>query len=238
MNKTLTSLCLIAGIAFTSCNSSAPKIVYESDSEGISVEVWKTDSNLHYTQSHSSGKNMMTADGTLQYILENLTNSTDAELDIENIKKGDRNYRIEIRTTADISVNDVINQVISDWMHGIDIDVFYGIEPRKTTIFTISDNQQLAQNEYQLDKGTTSKIERKRALYSIQGNLNILINTLEEHENTGGIDITEKDWNDSTTYLFELDRSKGYDGIVKQLQEKYGISLKQQEKSRNVLRIG
>lgn len=241
MKRTLLQfLLLFAIIPFTSCSSdqsSYPKLIFESDEAGIAVKVWEIKRTIHESEGFSVGDHMMNATGSLSYVIKNMFSKADARLDISELDKTKKGYKVEVRTSDEIDVKTVINQVTANWAKALDLDVFYGVEDAEIPIMNISEKALLEQNLMSDDNGVTSRSEVRRRTYEIEGNLEVLAGVLEKNESLEPIDLTHIQSAAEGKFLFKLDRSKGIEGIRAQLKDNYGIALTTENRSVKLLKI-
>lgn len=233
-------LLLLSIIPLTSCSSdqsSYPKLIFESDEAGIAVKVWEIKRTIHDDQGFGVGDHMMNAVGSLPFVIKNMFNKADARLDINELDDTKKGYKIEVRTSDEIDVKTVINEVTAGWADALGLDVFYGNARYEIPVMTISDEVLLNQSLVSENNGVTSKSEIRRRTYEIEGNIEVLAGILVENESLEPIDLNQIESKSETKYLFKLDRSKGIEGIISQLKDNYGISLTTENRPVKLLKI-
>lgn len=233
-------LLLFTIISLTSCRdnqSSYPNLVFESDENGIAVKVWEIKRTIRDNQGFSVGDHTMNATGSLSYVLKNMFNKDDARLDISELDKTKNGYKVEVRTSDEIDIKTVINQVTADWTNALGLNVLYGIQAVEIPVIIVSDQTLLKQHLVTEENGVTSRSTVHSERYEIEGNLQVLTSVLEKNESIEPIDLSQIELVLEDKFLFKLERSKGFEGLSTQLKDNYGIFLTTEMRSVKLLKV-
>ncbi len=241
MKNVSPSLSLVAALSIQllscSTNRSAPDLVYNANTNGVEINVWEIDRRMHDPKSTSNGESMINANGDLQYIIQNIYNADDADLDISELSKKDKGYKVEVKVTDGVNIRSIINQTLADWLTDANHEVFYGKEDHEIYTLSVENEDLLLKNIYVTDGGTASMIKTTSKEIVLDGSMKQLANVLGKQALALPVELAISDTLKAQSFSLTLKRKDGIEGISEQLSSQYGLRLAKETKYRKVLNI-
>jgi hypothetical protein len=235
-NHSLFCLTLLLGVYVSSCNNT-PELVFNSTQDGISMKVWEVQRSPFESKSSSNGEKLITGNGDLEYLLKSIHNADDADLDITELSKKNKGYKVEVKSSNGKNIKEDINQTLISWLTDAGFQVFYGQKDHEIYSLTVEDEALLLENIYESIDGRTNYLKTTSKVILLEGSIKHLALTLEKQESSKPIVLSVSDHLKSKLFTMTLKRSDGIEGIIEQLSDQYGIRMQKETRRRKVLKV-
>ena len=110
ITKTFFSLMVL--FAFAACSTGEKKLIYSLEEPNLKVEVWQFERSIIEEQLVVQSDINIEAKGSLAYVLTNIHNPSDADLDISILEDKNRGIELKLETPQAPAVKQKINEII------------------------------------------------------------------------------------------------------------------------------
>ena len=205
----------------TATHSAADSILFTLEGENFTASLSQTNSN---SRGKADGPFYMERLGPLPYLLSELYQ---VPVEMEDSPNPDSHYELVVTWAEETSLESIRQKVADQTKEtfGYDVESNSRMQPRY--VLSVSNLSMLQKN---LGSDTeqpdfTSKVSMQNQDWDIYSTIDKFADILSE--NTNEKVVTKEDYG-STIYYFDLSSSGGFDSLIAQLEENYGLAVQKE----------